>query len=564
MIARLPDPEVVTAQVAGCTVYTSNHGVLYAGDFADQLRLLLPDVSEGFISSQRFVDHQAEQDARYKNIPAKTQQVIDWCETNQLPVFFGPNTAHTLEGCEEAVLVRDRIIAAQESVPVYDELKTLLWTLKSAGQNNRPGETLFVATHIRGNRLIGIEALKDWLKVEGQEKLGLEFSNKSLKNMHFVSDEALKAKFGLEKGQVTPWIEAQRDEFSDDTKGARIIHIFDTDCSKTFGMGMTTNAHDGDWATEFDCAQVIAALQKQSPDTVFEASIVDGNLSITLDRVHRYQKRVMGILEYGIEATMLFRSRFEGYRKQQLSQLTEPFYQRDSKGNIVTQDLSLEMAGTFSEPSCKTASDTKLERVMRPDLYAPEIQQRVNHLVRDLVAQGANTIMIPCNILPKYITEMFSTFNVRILRMDRALWQKFGDESIDPETSFFLGGSSVHHPDLSIYKPLQSKSIEVSEDDRKKIDLAMMRINNHSFREADEILFEVLKHRTDIRTLVLCATSFSVAFAQRGVILDPENFSSEQQEEVNRINHLISIDTLDVYAQYCAERMLDSIGQSQL
>lgn len=481
----------------------------------------------------KFIFRKYLQDDSYRKIPEPVQDVISYITELRLPVVLGPNIKPTLEGCYDAAKVRKHLVNAQEYMPIYDELKSILFLI------GKGDKQYYVVSHCRGNREFDEKKISLFLKERFQ------LSGKQAKYVKLLGNEELQDKFLLEKGRVTPFIPTTM------VNEAPVIHIFDSDCMRSYGMPMMTNANHSDWATEFVGEDLINCFVQLNPNRYFVHQIVRGETSGTLDSLSKYNAKVLGVVEYGLPAATIFRSKLNQYSKEYMLNLEE-YAGKDSEEEYI----KLVHAGTFSEFSQYAISSPEFEKVMEPDLYGSVVTDKLSETINKFEYGGCNIIAVPCNILPHYISSNTSVLSITVA-VEKAL-------SIKKGNGLFLGGRSVNDLARSIYrnkfvKDINERLTYLSLDEAEAIDEAMMAVNIGDNEQANRKMFDVLSSYVgNIDFLVVASTSLSVFLSQQSSILDSEYINDISKHGiVSDINNLEIIDTLSAYAEYCAMKLFN-------
>ncbi len=296
----------------------------------------------------KYMFDKAVEDPRYRVLPNEVENLLQFLQKYNLPVYIVPNKSFTLDGCEGASAEREYTIPAQENSFLPNELKTLLMGY-GKGDNKK-----FIALHCRGNRKIDIEKVKNLLITQFKN------SNKEAKSLKFVSPEKLATEFGLQKGTVTPFL-----------KKESLIQLFDSDCLDSYGMPMTTNATHPEWSTQFDGKELVRALQRNKKDqNIITADIVEGERSDVLEAITAFKNEILGIIEYGFDATILFRQLLKKYTDNIEDNLKETDLEGEST-------IPFQRAGSFTElQSITLGHSAKLEEVMDSTKSANKITQK--------------------------------------------------------------------------------------------------------------------------------------------------------------------------------------------
>jgi|GEM_PF-5198410 len=473
------------------------------------------------------------QEPQYRQIPKSVNDIIEYITFHQLPVVLGPNRLKLVssKGCYDASKVRKHLVNAQEFMPIYDELKSILFII------GRHEKQYYVATHCRGNRVIDEKKLSLFLK----EKFHL--SNNRAKYISMVKEADLNNQFSLKKGRVTPFFKNSM------VNNKPVLHIFDSDCLKSYGMPMMTNANHDGWATEFVCSDLIDRFIKINPKKYFVHHITKGQPSSVLASLSRYHEKVLGVIEYGLPAATMFRSSLNKFSKKHMLNLAEPTGKDD-------EHIKLVHAGTFSEFSQHSISSPEFEKVMEPDLYGNSIRLKISETIKKLENSGCNIIAIPCNILPHYTNS-----NKKVLSITKAV-----EKAILKKSGYglILGGRSVNDNTRSIYKnkfesDINNRIIYLSIEEAQSIDEAMMAVNIGDNKRANEIMYKVLSpYANKIHFIVIASTSLSVFFKDKGSLIGSEfNDNPPEPGILKHINNLSILDTLSIYAEYCAIKLFE-------
>lgn len=473
-----------------------------------------------------FLLTQIIENPQYRHIPEKTKKLLTFLQENKLPVKLVPNKEPTLEGCDEAVTKREHAIPARENPFLPDELKTIIF---KCGKTNPK----YLAVHCRGNREIDTDKIQEIAKDK------FKLSNKQAKYLKVISEEELDSKFSLEKGRVTPFIKEGID-----------LQIFDSDCIKSYGMPMTTNANDPNWSTQFECDKLIPALAKTQEVEI--ADIAKGGPSEVLSIIDQYRNTILGIVEYGSESSNEFYRLVTHYITRRLNSLHET--KPDG------EKIPFQPAGSFTELQTeRTNHSSQLENIMEASFHSTEVERLLKRLINKLSTE-TNLIAVPCNILPHYLPESNGTKIISYPKATEIQIQKELEQS--PQNSFlFLGGKSVSQNKTSIYQnqlppEILEQSTFLNNEEAETIRKSMLKLNNGNEKEATQLLFEVLKNHLDQKTIVIASTSLSSLFQKTGKLLKLRHLHPKHWLTAYRINKKAKIDTMDAYAHLTANTIM--------
>ncbi len=173
-----------------------------------------------------------------KQLPNKVQEVVAFFEENDLWYQLSKNSAKP-SGCLDAS--RKRRINAEIGIPLYQEMKSLLFTFTNNHQN-------YVLLHCRANYKFSWKKIRPILNTKKLSKATTSDMNK----------------LDFSPGTVNP--------FNIKRNGEKIIHIFDKksivdDLSLKKNNSMMTNAGDLDWGIAFMQNELITYYQSHISDS---------------------------------------------------------------------------------------------------------------------------------------------------------------------------------------------------------------------------------------------------------------------------------------------------------
>ena len=483
------------------------------------------------------------------------------------------NSTDIEDGCDGAAAKRPLQIRDVKENPIYSELQSIAY------KATYKGKTKLVMAHTRGNQCIGNKKLKkvilqNLFNQQSTDNLDLGSSSDEFQ-LTLIDD--LYDFGGLEKAMVAPWIDCLREKFADKYKKEPIHHVIDKDVTErkySHNERLTTNPLAKTHTIAFR-AKILRELKPDLGGKVIEAEITRKGRSPLLEAFNTYLKTFI-LIGYGEEATDYVKSQIRIRIQKKLEAVEETV--EDNKTGKLSQ-IKLTSAGTSQGMKLRVEYAPELEDIM-DEKNIPEIIEKL----KLLIPPYPTTILCPCNILPKHLRTALKQMereDINVISMTDAL-QK-GIKQFIPEQNpktkkngLILGGKDVSTPgqDLrgkmggaplqgGIYnrmqKPLKSRTTltQLAENEALAIDNAMQRVNDHNRKDANDLLFNILKDKTDVDYIVIASTSISMLKnTQNGKVLDPTCFTAAQQNTVELINQIHIIDSLDTYIDHTVESIL--------
>ena len=426
-------------------------------------------------------------------------------------------------------------------------------------------------------------ASRIFLHFRGHQKFEKRNVKEILRNMKLrakdfmiMNPDDLLAEFGVEKGEVGPFIAAQSDE-----NGQKVIHIFDEGLFEKYSHNerMMTNGGCPELGMEFAVCEAFDFLRaKLGEGKVLRANIVRGGIPESLQTLNQLWRRKIGVVVYGPEAVLTtFRKYFQEFFQQNFLALRE-------KNFVTGKDIPVQSAGTSSMPEISWQDKPQLALCMDLQNHAQEVLAVLRETVAQFKALGIDEVVIPCNILPIFepqLREDFPQMNF-ISIVDGVRRELAAVEG----AKFVLGGSQVASEGFGIYRDVGNAHFP-NQDQAKAIDGLMFWIDHlqdpklvspgqvfldpeqsmaslveaampdaqwELRKQISQQFFKILVGQ-EFDHLVVASTSISRWCQQNhGEVVNPAHCQQSQFSEVARINASV-LDTLQMHAKHFADSL---------